>query len=109
MAYYSYYIYKLIIKLKAGTLCIAFFLILYAPNAYTQDQQQIQIATEYLIKGDKKKAVELFRDLAKSEINIPFVHNNYLNVLLDLGYYDEAQNYLKKKFEKRTGEHPVQN
>src|SRR5687768_703952 len=96
MAYYTYYIYKLITKLKAGTLCIGLVLTLYVQNAYTQDQQQIQIATEYLIKGDKKKALESFRDLAKSEVNIPFVHNNYLNVLIDLGFYDEAQGYLKK-------------
>ena len=50
---------------------------------------------EYLLKGDKEKA-ELYRDLAKNDSNIPFIHNNYLNTLLDLGAGDEAQNYMKR-------------
>ncbi|HEY0741115.1 MAG TPA: tetratricopeptide repeat protein [Chryseosolibacter sp.] len=56
----------------------------------------IQLANEYFIKGDKKKAVELYRDLSKSDANIPLIHNNYLTVMLDLGMYDDAQSYLKK-------------
>ena len=65
-------------------------------DLYAQVQEQIQLANEYLVKGDKKKALELYRDLAKSDANTSFIYNNYINVLLDLGLYDEAQNYLKK-------------
>jgi len=61
-----------------------------------QNQSEIQLANEYLLKGDKKKAAELYRDLAKQDFNTPFVYNNYLTVLLDLGAYDEAGAYLKK-------------
>jgi tetratricopeptide (TPR) repeat protein len=61
-----------------------------------QVQEQIQLANEYLAKGDKKKALDLYRDLAKNDVNTSFIYNNYLNVLLDLGLYDEAQNFLKK-------------
>jgi tetratricopeptide (TPR) repeat protein len=64
--------------------------------SYGQVQEQIQLANEYLAKGDKKKAAELYRDLAKNDVNTSFIYNNYVNVLLDLGLYDEAQNFLKK-------------
>src|SRR5690606_35388636 len=45
-------------------------------------------------KGDKDKALELYKDLAKKDVNIPLIHNNYLNVLLDLKAYNDAQAYL---------------
>ncbi|MBX2964932.1 MAG: tetratricopeptide repeat protein [Cyclobacteriaceae bacterium] len=65
-----------------------------------QNQQDIQLANEYLIKGDKQKAIELYRDLAKSDVNIPFIHNNYLSVLLDAGDSEEAHNYMKRVLRK---------
>lgn len=65
-------------------------------TATAQNQDQIQIANEYLLKGDKTKALELYRELSKTDSNIPFIHNNYINLLLDLGKYDEAQSYLKR-------------
>jgi tetratricopeptide (TPR) repeat protein len=63
---------------------------------HAQVQEQIQLANEYLAKGDKKKALELYRDLAKNDVNTSFIYNNYINVLLDLGLHDEVQNFLKK-------------
>jgi tetratricopeptide (TPR) repeat protein len=96
MAYYTYYIYNLIIKLKGKILCTSFVLLLATQLTLGQDQKEIQIANEYLIKGDKKKALDFFRNLARNEDNIPFIHNNYIDVLIDLGLYDEAQSYLKK-------------
>lgn len=75
-------------------------LILFCVTAYSQNQSEIQLANEYLLKGDKKKAVEVYRDLAKDEINIPFIHNNYLNTLLDLNETAEAQAYLKRQLKR---------
>jgi predicted Zn-dependent protease len=95
MAYYSYYLYNLIIKLKAATLLIS-FLLLFPLASKGQSQTDIQLAGEYLSKGDRKKAYQLYTELAKDEINIPFIHNNYVNLLLDLGLYNETQSYLKK-------------
>lgn len=65
-------------------------------TVFAQNQTDIQLANEYLLKGEKKKAIELYRDLVKNDANIPLVHNNYLNVMLDMGAFDEAQSYLKK-------------
>jgi hypothetical protein len=56
----------------------------------------VQLANEYLLKGDKVKAVALFKELSKTEGNNAIIYNNYLNVMLDLGQYDEAFSYLKR-------------
>ncbi len=61
-----------------------------------QNHADIQLANEYLVKGDKKKAIDLYQDLSKGEANIPLIHNNFLNLMLDLNAFDDAQNYLKK-------------
>ncbi len=65
-----------------------------------QNQAEIQLANEYVLKGDKKKAREIFSELSKSDVNNAFIYNNYLNVLLDLGIYDEAHAYVKKILRK---------
>jgi tetratricopeptide (TPR) repeat protein len=64
--------------------------------AFGQNHADVQIANEYLVKGDKKKALDLYKDLSRSEANIPLIHNNYLNLMVDMGAYDDAQDYLKK-------------
>lgn len=52
------------------------------------------------MKGEKAKALQLYSELAKSDINIPLIHNSYLVTMLDLGMYSEAQAYLKKILKK---------
>jgi tetratricopeptide (TPR) repeat protein len=64
--------------------------------AQAQDTNEIQIANEYLIKGEKDKALTMFESLAKSAENIPAIHDNYLNLMLDLGKFKDAENYVEK-------------
>lgn len=94
MAYYTYNIYILILIIRKAVFLIPFLLTSLALSA--QNHGEIQLANEYLLKGDKKKAVELYKDLSKSDANVPLIHNNYINLLLDLGSYEEAHAYLKK-------------
>jgi tetratricopeptide (TPR) repeat protein len=94
MTYIYYYIYNIINNNKA--LCLGVLLLLPVLQAHTQNSQDIQLANEYVIQGDKAKALELYKGLAKNEENIPLIHNNYMNVLLDLNLFDEAKNYLKR-------------
>ncbi|MGC1241170.1 MAG: tetratricopeptide repeat protein [Chryseosolibacter sp.] len=61
-----------------------------------QNHADIQLANEYLVKGDKRKAIDLYKDLSRSDANIPLIHNNYLNLMIDMGAFEEAQDYLKK-------------
>jgi outer membrane protein assembly factor BamD (BamD/ComL family) len=98
-AYYAYYIYKLIVKLKGKILCILFASLL-TTICYSQDEKEIQIANEYLLKGDRKKALEFYHNLIRRDANIPFIHNNYLDAMLDQGLFDEALVYLKKNLKK---------
>jgi tetratricopeptide (TPR) repeat protein len=65
-------------------------------SLFSQNHAEIQLANEYALKGDKKKAIELYKDLVKNDANVPLIHNNYLNLLIDGGFFEEAQNYLKR-------------
>ena len=76
----------------------AFLLLAFGVSA--QNHAEIQLANEYLVKGDKKKAMDLYKDLSRSEANIPLIHNNYLNLMIDVGAFDEAHDYLKKILRK---------
>jgi outer membrane protein assembly factor BamD (BamD/ComL family) len=82
------------------SLCLWSGILLCSFHTIAQNQSDIQLANEYLLKGEKSKALELYRDLAKNQINIPFIHNNYLNTMLDLGESDEAMDYLKKNLRR---------
>jgi tetratricopeptide (TPR) repeat protein len=98
MTNYYYYIINLILIIRKTFFLIPFLLLPF--TLLGQNHADIQLANAYLLKGDKKKAVELYRDLSKSEANVSIIHNNYLNLLLDLGSYDEAQTYLKKNLKR---------
>lgn len=94
MAYYNYYnIYIILINTRVYFLA-AFLLLAFSVSG--QNHADIQLANEYLVKGDKKKAMELYKDLSRSEANVPLIHNNYLNLMIDVGAFPEALDYLKK-------------
>lgn len=93
MAYYIYYILYINKITKASLFWI---LLLTSTFVFAQKHAEIQLANEYLVKGDKTKALEMYRDLAKSDANVPLIHNNYLNLMVDLGQFDEAHDYLRR-------------
>ena len=66
-------------------------------SLYGQDKEEIQIANEYLLKGDKAKALSVFESLAKKSINIPFIHSSYLELMIELGMFKEAEDYMQKQ------------
>lgn len=74
--------------------------LLLALTVSGQNHADIQLANEYLVKGDKKKAMDLYKDLSRSDANVPLIHNNYLNLMIDVGAFNEAQDYLKKVVRK---------
>ncbi len=71
-------------------------LILIIHVTCAQNDQTIQLANEYFLKGEKQKAIELYREIAKNDNNIALIHNNYLNALVDIGQFEEAQRYLNR-------------
>jgi outer membrane protein assembly factor BamD (BamD/ComL family)/Tfp pilus assembly protein PilF len=72
------------------------FITFLGKMVFAQNLDEIQLANEYLLKGDKKKSLELYRELSKQESNYPHIYNNYFNLLLDLGAFDEAQKFIQK-------------
>lgn len=69
-------------------------------HSQAQNRQEIQIASEYVVKGEKDKALKVYDDLARDFVNIPLIHNDYLNLMLDLGKYKDAENYVEKLIRK---------
>jgi TolA-binding protein len=79
---------------------ISLSLILISLTGSSQDQKEIQLANEYLLKGEKKKALELYKDLSKNDANNQLIYNNYFNALVDNGLFDEAQSYVKRNLRR---------
>ena len=101
MTYDYCYIYKLIHNIKAVWISVLLFLL--SASLYAQDTQDIQIANEYLLQGQKEKALERYRSLVKNSRNAPIIHNNYMNALLDLGHFEEARDHLKRMSRQDPG------
>ena len=74
MANYTYInIYIILINARVGFLTI---FLLASCALYGQNHADVQLANEYLVKGDKKKALELYKDLSRADANVPLIHNN---------------------------------
>lgn len=71
---------------------IVFFFI--AMNGFSQDNQKISLATAYYQQAEYDKALSIFRELAESPNNIPFIHKNYLELLTMQQLNKEAEKYL---------------
>src|SRR5690606_32354459 len=89
----GYIIYLILIK-RLVCIGIASFLLTFP--VLGQNHADIQLANEYLVQGDKKKAMDLYKDLSRSDANIPLIHTSYLNLMIEVGAFDEAQDYLKR-------------
>lgn len=89
----DYIIYLILIK---RLVCIGIACLLLTFPVLGQNHADIQLANEYLVQGDKKKAMDLYKDLSRSDANIPLIHTSYLNLMIEVGAFDEAQDYLKR-------------
>lgn len=98
--YYYYYLLLILNKIILScVLCVTFF-----TASHAQDPD-LRIANEYFLKGDKDKALVMYQALSKAPENVPSLHSNYLNLLLDLGKFKEAEDYVERvirKVEDRT-------
>jgi outer membrane protein assembly factor BamD (BamD/ComL family)/Flp pilus assembly protein TadD len=86
-----------------NSLYIIVLLILSSLGLCNAQQQDISIANEYWAKGEKQKAYELFRSLAKTNDNLPLIHNTYLNVLLTMAKYKEAEDHVERMIKREPG------
>ncbi|HMP98389.1 MAG TPA: tetratricopeptide repeat protein [Cyclobacteriaceae bacterium] len=82
---------------------ILFTCLLDVNNLNAQQNADIQIANEYLIQGEKEKARAVFEELIKDARNIPIVHTNYFNLLIDLEDFKEGEKYLDRLMKRDPG------
>ncbi len=82
--------------MKARVL-VLILLILIGNYVYAQDQYQISLANEYYSLGELDKARDIYEKLAKNRKNFPLIHGNYFELLLSLGEYETAENYINKR------------
>ncbi len=72
-------------------------------NVYGQDAAQIQLANEYYVNGDLEKAVSIYKDLSSDSKNIPLIHSNYFDLLINAKEFKEADRYIKKNIKLFRG------
>ncbi len=94
--YYYYYL----LLLKYNTVILSCVLLVSLQTPVIAQDSEIRIANEYFLKGDKEKALAMYQSLARNVDNIPSIHNNYLSLLLDMGKYKEAEDYVERVLRK---------
>jgi tetratricopeptide (TPR) repeat protein len=82
--------------LISRTRYLLFLLALLISSLSFAQNESVQLANEYYRKGEVDKAKSMYESLAKSSRNIPLIHQNYLNLLLDLDDFKEANKYIGK-------------
>ena len=92
--YYYYLIYRINNTILSCVLCILFGYPLQAQDS------EIRIANEYFLKGEKEKALVMYQSLSKNLDNIPAIHSNYFNLMLEMGKYKEAEDYMERVLRK---------
>ncbi len=91
------YYYYLLIRSNKIILSCALWAITQVASAQEQD---LRLANEYFLKGEKDKALAMYQALSKDAQNIPALHSNYLNLLLEMGKYKDAEDYVERVIRK---------
>lgn len=78
-------------------------LVLYISNHMVlgQDLDKINLANEYYEMGEVEKAVNLYEDLVKNPRNIPLIHNNYFEILINTGEFKTAEKYINDRIKSQ--------
>ncbi|MDI9355486.1 MAG: tetratricopeptide repeat protein [Chitinophagaceae bacterium] len=79
---------------------VLLILLLSFKNIYPQDYKKIQLAEEYHKKDDFKKAIDIYKELAINDKNIPFIHENYMDIMIQKALYKDAIQYIQKQIKK---------
>ncbi|MFN6088502.1 MAG: tetratricopeptide repeat protein [Cyclobacteriaceae bacterium] len=70
--------------------------LLCAQLAIAQETQEIQIAYEYLLRGEKNKALAAFQQLSKNPQSASSIHTSYFSLMVELGNFKQAEDYIEK-------------
>ncbi len=83
------------LSLSVFTLLLTLAMLL-VPNLVLAQTNNIALANEYYRKGELEKAVALYEDLAKDDRQFNVIYQNYLNALMGLGDFKEAEKLAKR-------------
>ena len=75
-------------------------LMIICAEVYAQEVPDVQLANQYIQQGENDKAILLFEKLAKNPKNIPLIHENYFQLMLVTGRFDEAEDYVENAIKK---------
>lgn len=86
--------------------CVMIFLVLagifiLGIDAYAQTTDEIELANQYYEQGETDKALLLYEELAKNSENVPLIHQNYLELLINAEEFKEAEKYLERQIRSR--------
>lgn len=79
-----------------STMCFFFMSI----QLMGQNITEIQLANQYIQQGENEKALFLYEKLEKNNKNIPLIHENYLQLMLMIGKFDQADIYIQKAIKR---------
>lgn len=74
-----------------------------ASQAWAQDQEQIKLAQQYDDKGEIEKAKSIYDELAEKKEYVPIIHGRYFRLLVNNGYLEDAEKYMKKTLRHYPG------
>ena len=71
-------------------------------GAFAQDNNDLQLAKQFAANGEEQKALDIYQKLYKQDNDQYF--SVYVNVLLDLKKFDEAESLAKKMIRRHPGD-----
>ncbi len=86
------------------TVTVLLFLCWALAPTFVHAQDDTDLANEYYSTGEFDKAATLYAKVAKNKDAVIFIHKNYMDALLKLQQYDEAEKYLKKQLKNHPSE-----
>jgi len=81
---------------------LVFLLMQSDSNLFAQSKDE-ELAGEFYANGEFEKAAEIYASLIKKNKNNTYLYNNYLNSLLALNRFDDAEGLIKNMIKKNPG------
>ena len=90
----------MLISPKSGLLFMILGMLFFAGALQAQNATDVQLANQYIQQGENEKALILFEKLEKDHKNIPLIHENYFQLMLVTGRFDQAEKYIQRAIKR---------
>lgn len=75
---------------------VVFHLLWMTTSVMAQTEQDVQVANDYFLRGEREKALELYKDLSKNSVAAPSIYANYFALLIDQSKYKDAEDLVDR-------------